>query len=68
MKNIVALRVVQSRKWNENDEYYEPVAWSLEYQVEGSTDWNDIPVLNKYSGGSHDGLSQVSSEVKAEKE
>lgn len=68
MKNIVALRVVQSKKWNEKGEYYEPASWSLAYQVEGSTDWNDIPVLNKCIGGPHDGLSHVSLEVKAEKE
>lgn len=68
MKNIVALRVVQVLNWNANGEYYDPVSWSLVYQEEGSTDWKDIPVLIKHSGGPQDGLSQVVSEVKAEKE
>ncbi len=68
MNKITALRVVDVRKWADRGSYYITTSWSLEYHEEGSTDWKEIPILVKYSGGPQNGLSQVSNEVKVEKE
>jgi hypothetical protein len=63
MNNIVAIRVEQKLVFDPEFDRYNASEWTLVYMVEGETTWRNIPVLTKYRGGPHDGLSQLSDGV-----
>ena len=53
------IRAKQTLRWNEEEQTYVPVAWTIQVRRSVVAPWEDLKVLNTYIGGPAHGKSTI---------